>query len=300
VNKYIVITTINEPTEAIVKFSKKRDWKLIIVGDLKTPHNKYKNIDCIYLSPEIQEKKYKKISNIIGWNTSLRRNIGFIEAYKLGADILALSDDDNIPYRDWGKNLSIGKEITATYYKSKNKVFDPLSVTNHPYLWHRGYPIQYISNRETFYSGMIKIKPLIQVDLWNGNPDVDAIERMIYKTEKINFENFENFCCDTISPFDSQNTFLAREMIPYFMLIPEVGRVDDIIGSYLLQMKYKSHLPYIVYCKPSVFQKRNQHNLIDDLSKEIWGYNNIKDFVEKKFRYDWIENFYHQYQQYFK
>lgn len=299
-NKYIVITTINGPTEAIIKFSKKREWNLIIVGDLKTPHAKYKNINCIYLSPEKQEKKYKKISDIIGWNTSLRRNIGFIEAYNLGADVLALSDDDNIPYRDWGKNLLIGKKTKVDYYKTKNPVFDPLSVTNHPYLWHRGYPIEYISNRKSTYAGVIKIKPLIQADLWNLNPDVDAIERIIYKTEKIKFSDFESFCCNTISPFDSQNTFLSREMIPYFMLLPKVGRVDDIMGSYLLQMKYKSNLPYIVYCKPSVYQIRNNHDLIDDLSKEIWGYNNIKNFVEKKSKYDWIENFYSQYRQYFK
>jgi hypothetical protein len=40
-NKYIVTTTIYEPSIAIDKFSKLKDWKLIIVGDKKTPHAKY-------------------------------------------------------------------------------------------------------------------------------------------------------------------------------------------------------------------------------------------------------------------
>ena len=35
--KIIVTTTINEPTEALIKYSNFKDWKLIIVGDLKTP-----------------------------------------------------------------------------------------------------------------------------------------------------------------------------------------------------------------------------------------------------------------------
>ena len=38
-NKYIITTTINNPTEAIHKFDNMSDWKLIVVGDKKTPLN---------------------------------------------------------------------------------------------------------------------------------------------------------------------------------------------------------------------------------------------------------------------
>lgn len=34
---YIVATSINPPTNAIRKFDAMPDWKLIVVGDLKTP-----------------------------------------------------------------------------------------------------------------------------------------------------------------------------------------------------------------------------------------------------------------------
>ena len=50
--KIIVTTSIYKPTIATIKFSKIRDWELIVVGDLKTPHNEYDKIDCIYLHPE--------------------------------------------------------------------------------------------------------------------------------------------------------------------------------------------------------------------------------------------------------
>ena len=54
-SNFIVTTTINKPTEAIYKFSKKKDWKMIVVGDQKTEHNLYKNIkNIIYLTPEDQ------------------------------------------------------------------------------------------------------------------------------------------------------------------------------------------------------------------------------------------------------
>ena len=53
--KFIVCTSINKPTLAIKKFDYMRDWKLIVVGDKKTPKN-YKLKNGVYLSPKKQEK----------------------------------------------------------------------------------------------------------------------------------------------------------------------------------------------------------------------------------------------------
>ena len=106
IKKYIVTTTINPPTKAILKFDKLKDWKLIVAGDLKTPKN-YKLKNGIYLNPDDQKKISKKLSNLIGWNCIQRRNFAIIYAYKMGADIIATIDDDNIPKDNWGKNLSI-------------------------------------------------------------------------------------------------------------------------------------------------------------------------------------------------
>ena len=86
--KIIVTTTINEPTEALIKYSNFKDWKLIIVGDLKTPHKKFNKLrNSIYLSPKDQEG-ISKLSDAIGWNCIQRRNIGFLLASRLGADKL--------------------------------------------------------------------------------------------------------------------------------------------------------------------------------------------------------------------
>ena len=73
--KFIIITTIFKPSLAVKKFSKFQDWKLIVVGDLKTPHRMYENLkNIIYLSPKDQEKIDKKLSELIGWNCVQRRN----------------------------------------------------------------------------------------------------------------------------------------------------------------------------------------------------------------------------------
>ena len=150
--KMIVTTTINSPTEATIKFLEKKDWQMVVVGDLKTPHGKYAELrseypNLQYLHPSTQEDLYKELSDAIGWNKIMRRNIGYLYAYQQGADIIASVDDDNIPYDNWGKDITVGKEVIVDCWKSENGVFDPLSVTNAEYLWHRGYPSELISTR---------------------------------------------------------------------------------------------------------------------------------------------------------
>ena len=55
-NKNLIISTsINPPTEAILKFDNLKNWTLIVIGDKKTPKN-YKLKIGIYLSPKDQEK----------------------------------------------------------------------------------------------------------------------------------------------------------------------------------------------------------------------------------------------------
>ena len=75
--KAIVTTTINRPTEARA-FAAMRGWDFIVVGDTKTPHSEYEALDgCIYLSPEKQESIDKPLSDMLGWKTIQRRNMGF-------------------------------------------------------------------------------------------------------------------------------------------------------------------------------------------------------------------------------
>jgi hypothetical protein len=280
-NKYIVITTINSPTEATKLFCQKKDWQIIIVGDTKTPEAEYRELESTYsnveyLSPQQQEDLYKDLSDAIGWRTIQRRNIGFLHAYNKGADILATVDDDNIPYESWGTNLLVNTEAMCDYYETDNEVFDPLSVTNYNYLWHRGVPIELLQKKNNVtYCGKVKRKVLIQADLWDGDPDIDAMARLTYKP-LVKFNITEPYCCNKISPFNSQNTFIAREVIPFYTVIPFIGRMDDIWSSYLVQMLFKDNL---VYAPATVYQDRNIQDLITNLEKEVIGYRNTLKFI---------------------
>ncbi len=278
-SNFIVSTSIYEPTEATVKFCQKNDWQFIMVADKKTPVASYKNLEKQYphfkfFSCEEQELSYPSLSAAIGWNSIDRRNIGFVEALRRGAEIIATVDDDNIPYESWGKNLLVGKEAEVDVYTTDQDFFDPLSVRNIP-VWHRGYPIQCMSKRqENTYKGKKKVLVHVQADLWDGDPDIDAIAREMYKPN-VKFENFDPYTTDKLSPFNSQNTFLHKSVFPNYMCIPHIGRMDDIWGGYLLQMLQDTN---IVYCRPSVYQERNPHQFMIDFNGELIGYTDTLNF----------------------
>ena len=170
--KAIITTSINEPTRATLKFaeiSKKNGWNFIIVGDQKTPHSLYKELETKYrgyveyLSPERQDELYPDLSSIIGWKTIQRRNIGFVYAYNKGYEIIATVDDDNIPYDNWGENILVGKDVEVDVYKNKRcSFFDPFSVTNQKNLWHIGFPLEHLDVKNHIdFVGTEKVKILI-------------------------------------------------------------------------------------------------------------------------------------------
>ena len=280
--KFIVTTTINSPTVATLKFieiAKRDNWHFVVVGDTKTPHAEYERLDCIYLHPDNQDLKYPKLSKIIGWKTIQRRNIGFIYAYEHGADVVATVDDDNIPYDNWGTDLYVGKEVEVDYYTNKELlVFDPLSVTNQSNLWHRGFPIDLLHLKNSIeYKGKKKITPLIQADLWDGDPDIDAMCRLSFKPI-VKFDTTSPFAAAEISPFNSQNTFIHRDALKHYAVWPYVGRMDDIWGGYYTQKMIGDDK--LIYNRASVYQDRNVQDLITNLEKEIIGYRHTLDFTK--------------------
>ena len=273
----IVTTTIFEPSIALRKFACIPGWTLLVVGDKKTPHDSYRSMaNIIYLDPDYQETHYKKLSDLIGWNCIQRRNIGYIDAYRRGATIIASIDDDNIPKDGWGEELFLEKEGTYRMFTPTNPstpVWDPLSATSYKHLWHRGFPLDLIQQKNELTVSTVTRAHTIQADFWDGDPDVDAIERLVF-APTCTFQDSEfPFCGSVSSPFNSQNTFFTREAIKDYFLFPHVGRMDDIWGSYYAQAKGHK----VLYNKATVIQERNVHNYLVDFSKEVDGYlNNAK------------------------
>jgi hypothetical protein len=270
--KVIVTTTINPPTKAIEAFQAMKGWELVVAGDKKTPHD-YHLDRGIYITPEEQEKYDPVLSEAIGWNCIQRRNFAFLWAMEMKADIVALVDDDNIPLSRWGEDLLVGKEIEVNYYETDLPVFDPIGATNYPRLWHRGFPLQLLSKRDYTRKTRRTIRVDIQADFWNGDPDIDALCR-ISQAPECTFDPAPfPFAASKPAPFDSQNTFIQGELLKNYFMFPHVGRMDDIWPGYYVQALGCK----VVYNRASVYQARNEHDLIRDMRNEYIGYeNNLK------------------------
>lgn len=311
----ICTTTIRAPSAALLRYAEMPGWQLIVAGDDKTPHKAFRDIDCIYLNPEQQHDEFPLLSSLIGRNTSARRNFALIEAYRRGATVVATVDDDNIPYDDWGQDLLAGNKCRLSLFTGNRPVLDPLQIptarcacgpiarcwpdASRPQpaapalanadqvagrIWHRGFPLEWVHVSTVEYKCEVNVLVDVQADLWDGDPDIDAVLRLACTCQGVEFDPFKPFTTDKLVPFNSQNTFISRRVLPYYMMIPGVGRVEDIWGAYIMQVMLRrmGQPPAIAFNNASVRQDRNEHDVIVDLENELYGYKHTGDLVSGK------------------
>jgi hypothetical protein len=116
----------------------------------------------------------------------------------------------------------------------------------------------------------------IQANLWDGDPDIDSVCRLEHAPE-CKFRTTLPFAGNKFSPFNSQNTILHRDVIPHYMMFPFVGRADDIWPSYYVQSLGFE----VIYDKPTVYQDRNEQNLMKNLKDEFLMYEKTLELVQK-------------------
>ena len=266
-NKFIVITSIFPPTEAVKKFAMLSDWQLIVVGDKKSPEN-WKFNDVVYLSPMVQKKLGFPIINKLPWNSYTRKLAGYLYAIKKGADIIADTDDDNIPYTNWGEDISFEGSFDTINSKSFVNIYKSFSKEN---IWPRGYPLNKILNEKIPKTSSRKHNIGVWQFLADGDPDVDAIYRLTInkliffkKRKKIVLEN------ETVCPFNSQNTFFKKEFFPLLYLPAFVTfRFTDILRGLVAQPILWNYGYKLGFGQATVLQKRNPHDYLKDFESEI-------------------------------
>lgn len=275
---FLVITTIQSNTEALGKFEKIDGWQTIVVGDRKGPQIWPYQIAKLYKLDDQFKLPYKTIK-FCPENHYSRKNLGYLEAIRNKAEIIGESDDDNIPAADWGKHLSFQLQthtiITGTnFYNAYN------SFTNED-VWPRGYPLRYILNENT----STKESRTVEVGVWqslaDGDTDVDAIYRLI-KNKEIHFSKEKPIVLDknVFCPFNSQNTFWQKKAFPLLYLPISVNfRFTDILRGYITQKILWNMDLHLGFCSATVYQCRNQHNLLKDFQDEVSMYLQTEDIL---------------------
>jgi hypothetical protein len=274
-NKFVVITSINAPTDAVREFAKWHGWTTIVVGDRKSP-KKWECDTVVYLSLEDQVSQFPEFSKFLPENTYLRKMIGYLYAFRNGAQAIFESDDDNIPYPGAVEQVEsdlAGKRDVGPTVASSTGWANIYAEFGAPTCWPRGFPLHHIlTSTKNLTRSESKGSPWgVMQYLADEDPDVDAVYRMT-RTEPVFFARDRVMRLEekTYCPFNSQATLWLPETFPLmFLPIGKTDRVTDILRGYMsLACLWKSGYT-LAYSSPVVYQKRNFHNLFRDFEQEL-------------------------------
>lgn len=269
----VVITSINSKENTsipeIEKRCKMKGWDLVVVGDKKTPDMSLSY--GTYLSPEKQLSLPYKLTKRLPWNCYERKNIGYLYAYHQGADYVISTDDDNYPIDGWEDMPSFFSHKKGPMLYGRQGLANPWIYFNNTLhnIWPRGLPMTAIDA-----SCVIKNSKYSEIGIISGLvdlcPDFDALGHLYFDEIKWEFkkDKFLFKQLSTFAPYNTQNTVIRRDLIPLQMLSHGIGRASDIWTSYISQHVMRTKGIGVLYISPTVYQKRNTHDLIKDFHDE--------------------------------
>jgi hypothetical protein len=280
--KYIVITSIFEPTEAVKAFAALPDYRLLVVGDKKSPaHWQWDGVK--YLSVETQQNLPHALSAVLPYNHYSRKMLGYLEAMSAGAEWIVDTDDDNIPYENWQFPATEGE---FNQYAGDSGFVNVYQYFSDDKIWPRGLPLRLINTRYDF-SGLKQAAS--RIGIWQGladeDPDVDAIYRLTsdkpcYFKKKAPLVLANGQVC----PFNTQNTLIHRALFPLMYLPTYVTfRYTDILRGLVAQPIMWLYGYQLGFTEASVIQKRNPHDYMKDFISEIPMYETGEQVI------DWVQ-----------
>lgn len=273
---FLVITSIaksdNPVLQKLAKEAADHQINFILIGDTKSPEDFFIE-GCDFYSVKRQETLKFGLKSALPYKHYARKNLGYLQAISSGANIIIETDDDNIPYPEfWNKRVleNRAKLVEGNGWTNVYKYFTNLLI------WPRGFSLEHINDELPVTKLVESVYSPIQQGLADDNPDVDAIYRFILQLP-IKFDLQENIALgrNTWCPFNSQNTTWFKDAFPLLYLPSYCSfRMTDIWRSFIAQrICWENNWP-IIFHNATVFQERNEHNLLNDFSEEIPGYLN--------------------------
>jgi hypothetical protein len=273
----IVVTSINRPTNCLIAFAEgaaARGAKLLVAGDRKSPPD-FRFPDVEFISLDAQIARFPEFAALLPHNTYARKNIGYLAAIQNGATLIIDTDDDNAPLPAFwqpAERTVRGRVVARDGWVNAYSYFTDRVI------WPRGFPLEEVHNPAgkpvPSVSGLYRCP--IQQGLADENPDVDAIYRLLFALP-MKFATAETIVLEKGSwcPFNSQNTRWWPEVFPLLYLPAHCSfRMTDIWRSFVAQRILWENDWRLSFHSSTVYQQRNEHNLIQDFQDEVSGYLN--------------------------
>lgn len=273
-----VITTINKPNinlKKLTKLSKKKKFDLVIIGDFKTPKN-FKLIHGLYFDIKKQKKLMFEFAKKCPINSYARKNIGYLISYKNRCETIFETDDDNYPKENFFKYIKLEHTVHETKEQGWVNVYSKF-IKKDVDIWPRGLPLDKIDSSFNFKTKKVKRNFFLKQGVCEGNPDVDAIYRIINSDINIKFKNDYKFSLgNAFSPINSQNTIWSKKLFPLMYLpVTCTMRATDIWRGIIALNIIQNDNQTVLFFGTTMTQNRNVHNLSHDLKEELPLYKNI-------------------------
>jgi hypothetical protein len=304
----VVVTTIGDgsfvaPARSLFEASSGR-LSLIVVGDRKSPPACGRAVerlaadghDATWLDEAAQRDWLANVPGLdahIPWDSDNRRNIGVLEAWRRGSDVIVCLDDDNLPidpidfagrYSRVGARISTREAIVDGRWLNVCDLLDcrsgyddgPVS----PFA--RGFPLaRRKPGRVTVSRDLIEAPVALHLGLWLGEPDVDAATRasMAPRSVAARVSDAVLLPRHALAPFSTQNLAAARRLVPAWWFVRmgdgcpglRMDRFGDMFQGYFAAMAITAMNERIAVGPPLVEHGRNQHSLARDLAAELPG-----------------------------
>lgn len=248
--------------------------KFLVIGDRKSPAH-FEIPSCEFHSLENQRSLPFAYTPLCPEASYARKNLGYLLAMQANAGFILETDDDNHPHESFWSHRSLSVAGHETKSPGWTNAYRHFSDT---FIYPRGFPLDLA--RDTFVSPL-ETSPAtadcpIQQALADNNPDVDAVYRMLYPLP-FKFRDGPALILPPSAwcPFNSQNTTFFPEAYPLLYLPAFCSfRMTDIWRGFVAQRILWTCGWRLSFHAASVWQERNEHDLLHDFSDEIPGYLN--------------------------
>ncbi len=279
----LIVTSIAPPNEVLRSLAQgclERDIDFIVIGDVASPPD-FKLEGCRFYGLAEQRELGLSFAHKCPTKHYARKNIGYLLAIGTGVSVIIETDDDNHPHPEFWEERSRSQAVKTVSNAGWVNVYRYFTEAN---IWPRGLPLDRILTDIPAFESLKQedVDCPIQQGLADENPDVDAIYRLALPLpQSFRKDRRVVLGAGTWSPFNSQNTTWWREAFPLLYLPAYCSfRMTDIWRSFIAQRIAWANDWGILYHEPTVWQERNEHNLMRDFRDEVPGYLNNSAICE--------------------
>jgi hypothetical protein len=279
----LIVTSIAAPNavlQALARGCREHEFQFIVIGDVPSPPN-FQLDGCRFYGLSEQRELEFEFARKCPTRHYARKNIGYLVALSGGASIIVETDDDNFPEEEFWKEPSRRQFVSVASDAGWVNVYRYFTDAN---IWPRGLPLEQIQSAIPPFETLAQadVDCPIQQGLANENPDVDAIYRLALPLPQ-NFRKDRRVALagNSWCPFNSQNTTWWRDAFPLLYLPAYCSfRMTDIWRSFIAQRIAWANDWAVLFHEPTVWQERNEHNLMRDFKDEVPGYLNNSAICE--------------------